>query len=128
MDTPTDLKYTKDHEWVKVDGNVATIGITDHAQDALGDVVFVELPEEGADVAEGEPFGVVESVKAVSDLNSPVNGTVSEVNNAILDSPEVVNDDAYGNAWMIKVELESTSELDSLMDADQYADYIEEEK
>lgn len=128
MDTPTELKYTKDHEWVKIDGNIVTIGITDHAQDALGDVVFVELPEVGADVAQGEPFGVVESVKAVSDLYSPVNGTITETNNALLDNPEAVNEDPYGAAWLIKVELESTDELDSLMNADQYSDYIEEEK
>ncbi len=128
MDTPTDLKYTKDHEWVKIDGDIATIGITDHAQDSLGDVVFVELPDEGSDVATGEPFGVVESVKAVSDLYSPVSGVVTEINSAIMDSPEVVNEDAYGNAWLIKVQLEEVKDLDDLMDADQYADYIEEEK
>lgn len=128
MDAPADLKYTKDHEWIKIDGKIATIGITDHAQDSLGDVVFVELPDEGSDVAQGEPFGVVESVKAVSDLYSPVNGVVTEINNAIMDSPELVNEDAYGGAWLIKVELEDEEDLGDLMDADQYADYIEEEK
>lgn len=128
MDTPSDLKYTKDHEWLKIDGKIATIGITNHAQDSLGDIVFVELPETGSNVAEGEPFGVVESVKAVSDLYSPVNGVVSAVNNELLDRPEIVNDDPYGDAWLIKVELKDASEIDGLMDSDLYADYIEEEK
>lgn len=128
MDTPADLKYTKDHEWLKIDGKIATIGITNHAQDSLGDIVFVELPETGSNVAEGEPFGVVESVKAVSDLYSPVNGVVSAVNNELLDRPELVNDDPYGDAWLIKVELKDASEIDGLMDSDLYADYIEEEK
>lgn len=128
MDTPADLKYTKDHEWLKIDGKIATIGITNHAQDSLGDIVFVELPETGSNVAEGEPFGVVESVKAVSDLYSPVNGVVSAVNNELLDRPEIVNDDPYGDAWLIKVELKDASEIDGLMDSDLYADYLEEEK
>jgi len=126
MDCPSDLKYTKDHEWVKIDGNIATVGITDYAQDALGDVVFVELPEEGSEVAPGETFGVVESVKAVSDLYSPVHGRVIEINDAIMDSPEVVNEDAYGDAWMIKVELEGEDGLSELMDADQYSEYLAE--
>lgn len=128
MEFPQDLKYTKEHEWVKVEGDIATIGITDYAQDSLGDVVYVELPHEGGSVTKSEPFGVVESVKAVSDLYSPVSGTVAEVNDAIIDSPEAVNDDPYGDAWMIKVELSSPDELDDLLSADDYQSFIEEEK
>lgn len=128
MEFPQDLKYTKEHEWVKVEGDTATIGITDYAQDSLGDVVYVELPQEGGSVTKNEPFGVVESVKAVSDLYSPVSGTVTEVNDAIIDSPEAVNDDPYGDAWMIKVELSSADELDDLLSADDYQSFIEEEK
>lgn len=128
MEFPKDLKYTKEHEWVKVDKNIATVGITDYAQDSLGDVVYVELPQEGNAVTKSEPFGVVESVKAVSDLYSPVSGSVAEVNDAIVDNPEVINEDPYGDAWMIKVELSSAGELDDLMSADEYQKYIEEEK
>src|SRR3990170_289226 len=128
MEFPQDLKYTKEHEWVKVDGDIATIGITDYAQDSLGDVVYVELPQEGGSVTKNEPFGVVESVKAVSDLYSPVSGTVAEVNDAIGDSPEAVNDDPYGDAWMIKVQLSNKDELNDLLTADEYQKYIEEEK
>jgi len=128
MDFPKDLKYTKEHEWVKLDGNVATIGITDYAQDSLGDVVYVELPQEGGTVTKNEPFGVVESVKAVSDLYSPISGGVTEVNDAIVDTPEAINEDPYGDAWMIRVELASPDELDDLMSADDYQKFIEEEK
>lgn len=128
MEFPQDLKYTKEHEWVKVEGDSVTIGITDYAQDSLGDVVYVELPQEGGSVTKNEPFGVVESVKAVSDLYSPVSGNVMEVNDAIIDSPEAVNDDPYGDAWMIKVELSSADELDDLLSADDYQSFIEEEK
>lgn len=128
MEFPKDLKYTKEHEWIKVDGNTATVGITDYAQDSLGDVVYVELPQEGGSVTKNEPFGVVESVKAVSDLYSPITGSVSEVNDAIIDSPEVINEDPYGDAWMIKVEINSPNDLKDLMSADEYQKYIEEEK
>jgi len=128
MEFPQDLKYTKEHEWVKVEGDSVTVGITDYAQDSLGDVVYVELPQEGGSVTKNEPFGVVESVKAVSDLYSPVSGTVIEVNDAIIDSPEAVNDDPYGDAWMIKVELSSAEDLDDLLSADDYQSFIEEEK
>jgi len=128
MDFPKDLKYTKEHEWVKLDGNVATVGITDYAQDSLGDVVYVELPQEGGTVTKNEPFGVVESVKAVSDLYSPLSGSVTEVNDAIVDTPEAINEDPYGDAWMIKVEVASTDELDDLMSADDYQKFIDEEK
>ncbi|MBI2400218.1 MAG: glycine cleavage system protein GcvH [Deltaproteobacteria bacterium] len=128
MEFPKDLKYTKEHEWVKVEGNIATVGITDYAQDSLGDVVYVELPQEGASVTKHEPFGVVESVKAVSDLYSPLSGTVTEVNDAIVDSPEAINEDPYGDAWMIKVEISSDSDLGDLLTADEYQKFIEEEK
>jgi glycine cleavage system H protein len=128
MEFPKDLKYTKEHEWVKVEGNIATVGITDYAQDSLGDVVYVELPQEGAAVTKHEPFGVVESVKAVSDLYAPLSGSVTEVNDAIVDSPEAINEDPYGDAWMIKVEISSASELGDLLSADEYQKFIEEEK
>lgn len=128
MDFPKDLKYTKEHEWVKVEGNTAIVGITDYAQDSLGDVVYVELPQEGGSVTKHEPFGVVESVKAVSDLYSPISGSVSEVNDAIVDNPEVINEDPYGDAWMIKVSLANSDELDDLLTSDEYQKYIEEEK
>jgi glycine cleavage system H protein len=128
MEFPKDLKYTKEHEWLKVEGNIATVGITDYAQDSLGDVVYVELPQEGGAVTKNEPFGVVESVKAVSDLYSPVSGSVAEVNDAIIDSPEAINEDPYGDAWMIKVEIANLGELDDLMTADEYQKFVEEEK
>lgn len=128
MDFPKDLKYTKEHEWVKVEGNMVTVGITDYAQDSLGDVVYVELPQEGAAVTKHEAFGVVESVKAVSDLYSPVSGSVSEVNDAIIDSPEAINEDPYGDAWMIKVDISNKAELADLLSAEDYQKFIEEEK
>ncbi len=128
MDVPKELKYTKEHEWVRLDGDSVVVGITDHAQDSLGDIVYVELPEEGSSVAKDEPFGVVESVKAVSDLYAPVSGSVTEVNDAIVDSPEVINEDPYGEAWMIRIELSSADELDDLLSAEDYEKYLEEEK
>lgn len=128
MDFPKDLKYTKEHEWVREEDGSVVIGITDYAQDSLGDVVFVELPEEGAAVTKDETFGVVESVKAVSDLYSPVSGTVTEVNDAIVDSPEAINEDPYGDAWMIKVELGNPPETTEFLTAEEYQQYIEEEK
>lgn len=128
MEFPKDLKYTKEHEWIKVEGSVATVGITDYAQDSLGDVVYVELPQEGGAVTKNEPFGVVESVKAVSDLYSPLSGSVTEVNDAIIDNPEVINEDPYGDAWMIKVEIAAEGDLADLMTADEYQKFIEEEK
>ncbi|MBI5826904.1 MAG: glycine cleavage system protein GcvH [Deltaproteobacteria bacterium] len=128
MEFPKDFKYTKEHEWIKVEGNIATVGITDYAQDSLGDVVYVELPQEGGTVTKNEPFGVVESVKAVSDLYSPVSGNVTEVNDAIIDSPEAINEDPYGDAWMIKVEISSADDLGDLLSAEDYQKFIEEEK
>lgn len=123
---PEDLKYTEDHEWCRVDGDVATIGITWHAQDQLGDIVFCELPGEGEDVSAGQPFGVVESVKAVSDLVSPLTGKVAEKNEAIIEEPAGLNEDMYGDGWLIKVKLEDKSELDKLMDHTAYAKFVEE--
>lgn len=120
------LKYSKDHEWVLVEGNKVKIGISDHAQDALGDVVFVELPEEGDEVTANESFGTVESVKAVSDVYSPVSGKVVESNEALLDSPELINSDPYGEGWMIVVELEDESELDGLLSAEEYEAFLKE--
>ena len=128
MDFPKDLKYTKEHEWVRVEKNVAVVGITDYAQDSLGDVVYVELPQEGGAVTKSEPFGVVESVKAVSDLYSPVSGSVIEVNDAIIDNPDAINEDPYGDAWMLRVELSNPAEIDELLTAEEYQKYIEEEK
>ena len=113
------IKYADSHEWVKVEGNVATIGISDYAQHSLGDIVYVDLPSEGEEIGKGEEFGAVESVKAASDLYSPVSGTIIEINNALEGEPELINQDAYEN-WIIKVELADPSELDSLLDAADY--------
>lgn len=125
MALPNDLKYSEDHEWVKVDGNTVTIGITDFAQGELGDIVFVELPEDGDEMTKGESFGSVESVKTVSELYAPLNGKIVEVNEELEDSPELVNESPYEEAWMVKVELEDTSQLDNLLDADGYKAVIE---
>ena len=124
--TPENLRYSKEDEWVKLDGDVATIGITDYAQDSLSDIVYLELPAAGASFGAGDIFGVVESVKAASDLFSPVSGEVVEVNDGLVDTPEAVNEDPYEAAWMIKVKLADPSEVDGLMDAAAYAAYCEE--
>jgi len=121
MANPDDLRYSKEHEWVRVDGSQATIGITSFAADELGDIVFVELPEPGATLAQFATFGVVESVKAVSDLYAPASGNVTEVNEALRDSPELLNSDPFGEGWIVRVELADPSELDALMDAEAYA-------
>ena len=121
---PADLKYTKEHEWIKVEGKTGRVGITHHAQNALGDVVFVELPKVGRAVKQMETFGVVESVKAVSDLYSPVSGEVAEVNGALEGKPELVNQDCYAAGWMIVVKLANPKELDKLMDAKAYEAYM----
>lgn len=120
MNFPAELKYTQDHEWVKVDGNVAVIGITEHAQGELGDVVYVDIADDIAELKSGETFGTIEAVKTVADLFAPVSGKVVEVNRSLNDSPEVVNKDPYGDGWMIKVELSNPAELDSLMDVEAY--------
>ncbi len=121
---PTELKYTKDHEWAKVEGETATIGITDFAQSALGDVVFVELPEIGKTLNSHQTFGVVESIKSVSDLYSPLTGTVVEMNSDLVNSPELCNQSPYENAWMIKLKLTNTSELSGLMPAEDYKNFL----
>ena len=125
FDVPDDLRYLESHEWARTDDGTARVGITDFAQDELGDVVFVELPEEGDELAAGEEFGVVESIKAVSDIYAPVSGTVAAVNDDLFDQPELVNEDPFGEGWMLEVELADESELDELLDADAYRDQIE---
>lgn len=124
---PTDLRYTREHEWARAKGNVATVGITAYAQDHLGDVVYLELPEVGSEVARGKPFGVVESTKAVSELFAPVSGKVLEANQPLVDSPEVINEDPYAEGWMIQVEMKDPKELDELMTAAQYEAFVKEE-
>ncbi len=121
MAYPDDLRYSKEHEWVRTDDTRATIGITSFAADELGDIVFVELPEVGGTLSQFGTFGVVESVKAVSDLYAPVSGTVVEVNEALRDAPELLNNDPYGDGWIAKVDLADTAELEALMDAAAYA-------
>src|SRR5713101_7022582 len=128
MEFPEDLKYSKEHEWVLVEGNVATVGITDYAQDQLGDIVFVELPAIGDKVSKEDAFGVVESVKAVSDIYAPVSGKVLEVNDDLPENPEMLNEDAYGDGWIIKIEMSDIDELKDLMTAAEYEEYVAEEK
>jgi glycine cleavage system H protein len=125
MRFPTELHYTKDHEWAKPEGNKYTVGITDHAQSALGDIVYVELPSVGRTLKKGETFGVVESIKAVSDLYSPVDGKVIEINTALPDDPSQVNKDPHGRAWMIKIEPSNPAAINELMDAGAYTKYVE---
>lgn len=124
FETPADRRYLETHEWVRVDAETARVGISDFAQDELGDIVFVEFPDVGDELAQEEAFGVVESIKAVSDLYAPVSGRVTAVNDALQDAPELVNDDPYGEGWMIEVEVADESELDALLSADEYADQI----
>src|SRR5690606_32427669 len=128
LEFPKDLKYTQEHEWVRIDNKIATVGITSFAADQLGDVVAVELPEEGDEVTKGEVFGSVESVKAVSDLFAPISGTVTRVNTPLNDSPEYVNEDPYDEGWMLEIEISDMEELDELMDADDYAAYVAEQE
>lgn len=127
MNTPKDLRYSEEHEWVKVEGDKVRIGITDFAQDELGDIVFVELPEVGDELEADEPFGSVESVKTVSELYAPVSGKVVEINEDLDDSPEYVNESPYEKAWMVVVEPSDDSEIDKLMNADDYESMIEED-
>ena len=124
---PEDLHYSKDHEWIRVEGEVGTVGITDHAQHSLGDVVYVELPKVGDKFMAHESFGNVESVKAVSELFCPVSGEITEVNDALQDEPEKVNTDPYGAAWMIKIRIEDKGAVDKLMSAAEYEDYVKAE-
>ncbi len=126
MEFPAECKYTKEHEWIRVEGDLAEIGITNYAQDALGDIVFLELPEKGTDVEREDSFGVVESVKAVSDLYAPLSGTIEETNEPLADTPELINEHPYNDGWIIKIKMNDPSELDNLMDAKAYEDYVKE--
>ena len=126
MNFPTDLKYTKSDEWIRVKGKEAEAGLTDYAQSHLSDIVYVELPEVGAEFAQGQPFGSIESVKAASDMNLPASGTITTVNEALADKPEVVNSDPYGAGWIVKFTLKDASELARLMDASSYEAYCNE--
>lgn len=127
MEFPDDLRYTKEHEWARVEDGRVRVGITDFAQDALGDVVYVDVPEVGTKVKAGEPFGEVESTKSVSDVYAPVTGTVSERNEALPDAPELVNSSPYGDGWMIVIDLEDASQLDELLDAGAYQAFTQEQ-
>ncbi|WJW75880.1 glycine cleavage system protein GcvH [Thiohalobacter sp. IOR34] len=127
-DIPADLKYTKSHEWVRLEGDTATVGITEHAQEQLGDMVYVELPEVGAEFASGDACAVVESVKAASDVYAPLSGEVVEVNEALTDSPELINQDAFGDGWILKLKLGDAAELDGLLDAEAYAAFLADEE
>jgi glycine cleavage system H protein len=128
MEAPPGLRYSKEHEWVAAEETVATVGITDHAQEQLGEIVYIELPSVGEKVSKDDPFGVVESVKAVSDIYAPVSGTVLEVNEDLAESPEVVNEDPYGDGWLIKVRVSDPADLEDLMDNDEYEQMIAREK
>ncbi len=123
---PEDLRYSNTHEWVRVEDNLATIGITDHAQSELGDIVYLELPKVGTTVVAGGMFGTIESVKTVSDLSSPVSGEIVEVNDELPETPELVNEEPYGGGWLIIVKMETPGEVDELMNADQYETFIQE--
>ena len=127
MDFPEGLKYSKEHEWVLVEDDVAIIGITEFAQGELGDIVFVELPEVGEKISKDDPFGSLESVKAVSDIFAPISGTVVEINDALPDSPETINEDPYGDGWMIKVQMTDMTELKDLMSPEDYAEFIKQQ-
>ncbi len=124
---PDDLQYTSDHEWIRHEDDIIVIGITDYAQDSLGEIVYIELPSEGDEITKGDPFGAVESTKAVSDVYAPVSGDVVEVNELLLDSPETINEDPYGEGWMIKVRPYDPTELDELMDFEEYTEHTEKE-
>lgn len=128
MELPGDLKYTKEHEWARIGDGKAVIGITDHAQEELGDIVFVELPEAGSEVEQNQTFGTVESVKAVSDLYSPLSGAVVEVNGALQDEPELINSGPYKEGWLITVKLSDEAEINDLLSAEEYQAFVEEEK
>ena len=128
MEFPEDLKYSREHEWALVEGKVATIGITDFAQDKLGDIVFVELPAVGDKVIKDEAMGVVESVKAVSDVYSPVSGTVIEINDDLPDSPDMINEDPYGDGWIVKIQMSDPTDLEDLMDSEAYEVFVAEQE
>ena len=124
MNIPADLKYTKDHEWVKVEGDVAVVGVTDFAQSELGDIVFIDVDTEGEDLDKEEVFGSIEAVKTVSDMFMPISGEVMEFNEELSDTPEMVNSDPYGKGWMVKIKMSDASELEDLLSADQYSQLI----
>jgi glycine cleavage system H protein len=128
MDTPTNLKYTKSHEWVRFDGNIATVGITDFAQDQLSDLTYVELPTEGDSVSASDQIAVVESVKAASDVYAPISGTIVGVNKKLQDKPELINTDPYGDGWICKIQPDDPSEIESLLDGEQYDSLMSEEE
>lgn len=127
VEIPGDLYYSKSHEWAKVDGDTATVGLADYAQNELGDITYLELPETGTTLTQNEPLGVVESVKAASDIYAPLSGEVVEGNQAVVDAPELVNSSPYGDAWLVKIKLSDTSEVENLMDAEAYTKYVEEQ-
>lgn len=127
VEIKSDLRYTKSHEWVKVDGDTVTMGVSDFAQSELGDVTYLELPEAGDSVSKGEPLGVIESVKAASDLYSPVTGEIVEANDQVIDAPESVNSSPYDDAWLVKIKVSDSSEIDELMDSAAYEKFVEEE-
>ena len=124
MSSPNELKYTKDHEWVKIDGDIAIIGITDHAQSELGDIIFIEFPEVNNRIEKTEPFGTIEAVKTVADLFAPISGKILEINEALEDSPELVNSDAYGEGWVVKVSVDNPNELKELLSSENYEKLI----
>lgn len=124
MNIPSDLKYTKDHEWIKVEGSQAKIGITEYAQGELGDIVFVDISSDISEIIKGEPFGTIEAVKTVSDLFAPCNGKVLEINSKLTDKPELINNDPYGEGWIIKIEITSSNDLDDLLDSIAYQTQI----
>ena len=124
MSIPTEIKYTKEHEWISLDGEVAMIGITDHAQSQLGDIVFVELPDVDREINQNETFGVIEAVKTVADLFAPVKGLIIDINLSLEDKPDLINSDPYGTGWIIKVKVSDSSQYDSLMSSDEYEEFI----
>jgi len=121
---PQDLKYTKDHEWIRVEGNIGTVGITDHAQSELGDIVYIDIPNPNATLKKGDSFGTIEAVKTVAEMYSPVSGKLIEVNNSLNNAPETVNNDPYGDGWIVKIELSDLSELNDLMDSEAYQKHL----
>jgi glycine cleavage system H protein len=128
MEIPAGLKYSKEHEWVAAEGSVATIGITDHAQNQLGEIVYLELPSVGDKISKDDPFGVVESVTAVSDIYAPISGTVIEINEDLPESPEIVNEDPYGDGWLVKVRLSDADDLEDLLDSEEYEQLVGKDK
>ena len=124
MNLPNDLRYTKEHEWVRIDGNILTVGITDHAQSELGDIIFIEFPELNQMISKDEPFGTIEAVKTVADLFGPVSGKVIEINEALEDNPDLVNSDCYGQGWIVKMTCTDDSQLDDLLDSEKYKEMI----